>query len=327
MRRREFIAGLSTASALPLAWPGGSHAQQSMPVVGFLNSRPASQTTTSDAAFRQGLREVGYTEGTNVVIEARWAEGQFEKLPALAAELVTRQVNVIVCGGNTALAARAATRTIPIVFIGGSDPVTAGLVASINRPGGNVTGILNIASLLTAKRLELLRELAAGRATIAALHNPAHPESSHQVKEVRDAAQQLGLTVIFIAISRTNEIDAAFSEAAQKRAAALLLVNDPFLAGQRHRLAAQAARHKLPAIYAQREYADAGGLMSYGPNFADLYRQAGIYSGRILKGELPGELPVMQPTRFEFVINLKTAKTLGLELPAKLLALADEVIE
>jgi putative tryptophan/tyrosine transport system substrate-binding protein len=329
MRRRAFIALLGGAA---MARPLAARAQQpaTLPTIGFLSSRPADETREFAAAFRQGLAEAGFVDGRNIMIEYRWADGHYDRLPALAADLVNHQVAVIVTSGGpvSALAARAATSNIPIVFTGGSDPVAMGLVASLNRPGGNVTGVLNVAAELTAKRLEILHELMpAGTDSIAMLRNPAFSEAASQVKELEVAARAIGLRFRLANARDEREAANALAELSQDRPAGLLVANDPAFASRRHELAALIARLRIPAIYAQRQYVEAGGLMSYGANFADLYRQIGVYAGRILKGDKPGELPVMRPTLFELVINLKTAKALGLEIPATLIARADEVIE
>ena len=279
-------------------------------------------------AFRQGLKDTGYVEGENVAMESRWAQGQFDQLPALAAELVRRGVAVIVTTGlGSALAAKAATTTIPIVFVGADNPVRFGLVASLNRPGGNATGLNLLTSELTAKRLELVRQLLPRTATVAVLINPNSPEVAPQLADVQSASRAAGQPILILNASNESDFDTAFASLAQHRADALLVTNDAFFFNRRDQIVAMAARHAVPTIYDRREYAAAGGLISYGPNYVDAYRQAGIYAGRILKGEKPGDLPVVQATKFELVINLKTAKTLGLEVPDMLLALADEVIE
>jgi putative ABC transport system substrate-binding protein len=311
------------------AWPLGARAQQRMPVIGYLQSASPGYFAQFAGAVREGLRENGYIEGQNVTIEFRSAEGHYERLAALVANLIERRVDVIFAAGGSdpAKAAKAATSSIPIVFITAADPVRTGLVASLNRPGGNVTGVSLLASTLDAKKLGFLRDLAPKASTIAVLINPNYPAAGSQSDEFRKAAGSLGVRPVVIFASTEAEIDAAFTGLPQQGAGALLVATDPFLLSRRQQLAALAARHAVPAIYAQREVVAAGGLISYGPHFGDSYRQAGVYLGRILKGEKPAELPVVQPTRFELVINLKTAKQLGLDVPDRLLALADEVIE
>jgi putative tryptophan/tyrosine transport system substrate-binding protein len=326
MRRREFITLLGGAAA---AWPLGVRAQQSaLPVVGVLETRSPGETASILAAFREGLKEVGYLEGQNVAIEYRMAEGQFGRLPLLAAELARRQAAVIFAASIPgALAAQAATTTIPIVFIGAGDPVQVGLVASFNRPGGNVTGVLLFSATLEAKKLELLHQLVPKAATIGVLINPSWVHAEIQSKDLAAAARTLGRHIDFVNASDEGTIDTALVTLTERRIGALLVTSGPFFASRRDQLVALAERYGMPAIYAQRELVTVGGLMSYGTNLADGYRQVGVYTGRILKGEKPVDLPVIQPTKFELVINMRTAKTLGLEFPPTLIALADEVIE
>jgi putative tryptophan/tyrosine transport system substrate-binding protein len=328
IKRREFITLLSGAAA---AWPIAARAEQTaIPVIGFLSGRSPYESATVLGAFGKGLGDTGYFESKNVIIEYRWAEGLYDRLPALAAELVSRQVAVIaaVGGPNSGQAAKGATPTIPIVFISGTDPVQEGLVASLNRPGGNATGVNPLLPAMEGKRLGLLREMIPNAPVIAVLLNPTSQDNfNRQMNEVQGAAREVGQELLILRASSEEEIEAAFAASAERRASGLLVVADPFMLSRRGRLVALAAHYAIPAIYEVREYAAAGGLMSYGISLANAYRQAGVYVGRILKGEKPGELPVLQPTKFDFVINLKTAKTLGLTVPPSLLAIADEAIE
>jgi putative ABC transport system substrate-binding protein len=325
MKRRTFISLIGGAAA---AWPLAARAQQrEMPVVGFFSSFTADPHLT--AAFHRGLGEVGYVEGRNVTIEYRWAEGgQYDRLTAVVADLVDRRAAVIIASPiPAALAAKAVTSTIPIVFAVGSDPVDSGLVTSLNRPGGNMTGVGFMSVALGAKRLELLRALVPKFALVALLVNPNNANAEPQTKDAQAAAAVLGLQVDVWRASSEDDFDKAFATVGRQRADALVVSADPFFFSHRDRLVTLAARHAMPAIYYGREFAVAGGLMSYGSNFADAFRQAGIYAGRILKGEKPGDLPAILSAKFEFVINFKTAKALGLEVPPTLLARADEVIE
>jgi putative ABC transport system substrate-binding protein len=326
IRRRDFISALGGAVA---AWPLAARAQQpAIPVIGFLSGASPGPFTTYVGAFRQGLGETSYAEGHNVAIEFRWAEGQNDRLPARAADLVRRQVDVIVATGPApAIAAKTAATKIPIVFSGGGDPVALGLVASLNRPGGNATGVNMFTSELGPKRLGLLRELVPTALT-AVLINPKGPSSEEQLKAVHEAARTVDQQIHILPASSERELDTAFATLPSLRAGALLVGSDQYFNNQRDQIIALAARYAIPAIYEWREFAMAGGLMSYGTSsITNTYRQVGVYTGRVLKGERPADLPVMQSTKFELVINLKTAKVLGLEVPATLLARADEVIE
>jgi putative ABC transport system substrate-binding protein len=327
MRRREFISLLGGAV---VAWPLTARAQQHrpMPVIGYLSTGSPSDAVPP-AAFRQGLKETSLVEGENVAFECRFAEGQYDQLPTLAADLVRRQVAVIAAVGGTppALAAKAATATIPIVFSLGVDPVQFGLVASLNRPGGNMTGVAALQSVLVAKRLELLREFLPNAAVVTMLVNPTNPYTESETRAVQDGARHLRLQLHVLGASTTSDIDAAFATLVEIQADVLVVSADQFLQNQRDQIVRLATRHAVPAIYGWREYAAAGGLISYAPSQADGYRLAGVYTGRILKGDKPADLPVQQVVKIELVINLKTAKALGLDVPPTLLARADEVIE
>jgi ABC-type uncharacterized transport system substrate-binding protein len=325
MRRRDFITFVGGAAA----WPLGANAQQSaMPVIGFLNGASAEGYALYVSAFRQGLKEAGYVEGQNVAIEYRWADGHYEQLPALAADLVRRRVSVIAATSTPAnLVAKAATTTIPIVFTTGGDPVRVGLVASMNRPGGNVTGVSSLDVEVAPKRLELAHELVPTATTIALLVKPTDPNSETLSKELAVAAPALGVQLHVVHANTEREIDEAFATVAQVRAGALVIGADAYFNSRFVQLGALTLRYAVPTIYQYRQFADAGGLMSYGTSLTDLYRQAGVYTGRVLKGENPADLPVQQATKIELIINLKTAKALGITLPLPLLGRADEVIE
>jgi putative tryptophan/tyrosine transport system substrate-binding protein len=326
MRRRDFITLLG-GGAVP--WPVAARAQQpTMPVIGFLSSRGPADSTNVLAAFHQGLNEAGYIEGRNVAIEYRWANGQYDRLPALAADLVGRQVTVIAAiGSPSAPAAKATTTTIPIVFIIGFDPVEVGLVTSLARPGGNLTGVTVLGVELGSKRLELLHELVPAANIVAALVNPNTPAAETQSMDLQTAARALGLKLHVLHASTERDFDTVFATLLQLGAGGLVVGNDTFFSTRSEQLAALALRHAMPAIFQYREFAAAGGLMSYGGNLTDNYRLTGVYTGRILKGEKPADLPVMQSTKVELIVNLKTAKVLGLTLPLSLLGRADEVIE
>jgi putative tryptophan/tyrosine transport system substrate-binding protein len=327
MRRREFIALLGGAAT---AWPFTARAQQAMmPVIGFLSSLAPSDLTHVMPAFQQGLDRAGFVEGRNVAIEYRWAEGDYQRLPALAADLVNRKVAVIaaISGTPAALAAKAATTTIPIVFAIGGDPVAPGLVSSLSRPGGNITGVSFFNAPVVSKRLDLARELAPNGSTIAVLINPNNPPSAAEGAAVQASATAVGQALLIVTASTQNQIDDAFAAIKQQGVGALLVSPDPLFFSERVKLVVLMARHALPTIFADREQAEAGGLISYGSSRTDAYRQAGDYVGRIVRGEKPGELPVVLPTKFHLVINLKTAKSLGIDVPATVLARADEVIE
>jgi ABC-type uncharacterized transport system substrate-binding protein len=326
MTRREFITLLGGAATV---WPVAARAQQqAMPVVGFMSIRSADDASDNPAAFRQGLNEAGYFVDRNVTIEYRWAANQVDRLPAFATELVLRPVSVIAAFGTVpAQTAKAASTTIPIVFLTADDPMTVGLVASLSRPSGNVTGVTFVSAMLGAKRLELLRALAPKTDVIAVLVDPNSTESQNQSRDIQEAARVLGQQVVVLNASTANEIDTAFTNLVQQRVGALIVSGSPTFGNRRNQIAALEARHALPTMHSTREYSKAGGLISYGASISDAYRQAAIYVGRILSGDRPSNLPVLQPTKFDLVINLKTAKVLGLEVPDKLLALADDVIE
>jgi putative tryptophan/tyrosine transport system substrate-binding protein len=332
LNRREFITVFGGAAIAPsmLSTTSGAGTQRtSTPVVGYFNARSPESDAHLVAAFRRGLEATGYVEGKNVAIEYRWAEGQFDRQPSFAADLVARSVAVIFAGGGDAgvRVVKAATSTIPIVFATGGDPVEMGLVASLNRPEANATGITVISSALWPKRLELLAELAPNATTIALFVNPRHPSAEASTKQVQSAARTLGRRVLVLNIGSRCEFEAAFASLVEQGARALLVANDPVFIDHREQLVALCALHAVPAIYDRREFVSAGGLMSYGASIVEQYRQAGVYTGRILRGAKPGELPVVQPTKFDLIINLATAEALGLTVPAQLLALADEVME
>jgi putative tryptophan/tyrosine transport system substrate-binding protein len=325
MRRRDFIMLLGVSAA----WPLAARAQQPIPVIGFLSSLAPSDLTHVMPAFQQGLDRAGFVEGRNVAIEYRWAEADYHRLPALAADLVSRKVAVIaaISGTPAALAAKAATTTIPIVFAIGGDPIAPGLVSSLSRPGGNITGVSFFNAPVVSKRLDLARELAPSGSTIAILINPNNPPSAAEGEAVQAAAAAVGQPLLIVSASTQNEIDDAFATIKQERIGAVLVSHDPLFFSERVKLVVLMARHALPTIFAEPEHARTGGLISYGSSRTDAYRQAGDYVGRILRGEKPGELPVVLPTKFHLVINLKTAKSLGIEVPGTVLARADEVIE
>jgi len=326
--RRKFVATLGGAA---FAWPLAARAQQpAMPVVGFMNINTSAESVPDlVAAFRQGLKETGFVEGQNVAVEYRWAQGQYDRYPELAAELVRRQVAVIAATGGepSPQSAKAATQTIPIVFTANGDPVGEGLVASLNRPGGNVTGITAFGTAVVTKRVQLMHELIPKAATIAYLMNPNHPSGEIEMRAAQTAARSLGKEMLVFKASNEREFDPAFAAMAQQQVGALLVASDAFFYSRRGELVSLVARHGVPAIYYLPEFARAGGLMAYGNSLPDIFRLVGIYVGRILKGEKPADLPVVQSTKFEFVINLQTARALGIEVPNSLQLLADEVIE
>jgi len=325
MRRRELMLLLGSAVIAPLA----ARAQQkAMPVIGYLSVGSPGTSGSRLAAFRQGLGETGFVEGQSVAIEYRWAEGRYERLPAFAADLVSRKVDLIAAfGPPPAFAAKSATSTIPIVFVLGIDPIAAGLVASLARPGGNLTGVSMLTGELMPKRLELLSELVPAARAIALLANPNDATTEGMIRDVQEAARAKGVRLQILKAGSESDIDAAFASLDQTHAGALIVGDDPFFASRHEQLVALASRHAIPAIYEWREYVAAGGLISYGTSITAVYRQVGIYAGKILKGEKPADLPVQQPTKFELVVNLKTAKALGLTVPQSILARADEVIE
>jgi putative ABC transport system substrate-binding protein len=326
IRRREFIGALGGAAA----WPLTARAQQpAMPVIGFLNPASPEPFSYLLAAFREGLKESSYVEGQNVTIEYHWAKGHYDQLQTLATDLVRRQVTVIAATGGSmsAQAAKAATATIPIVFNVGDDPVKLGLIASFNRPGGNITGVSTLSPTLEAKRLGLLRELVPNAVTVAVLLNPTNPDADLQRREIQVAATAIGRPLLIFSASSESDFDTAFAAIVEQRADALLVGSDTFFNSRREQIVALAARHAVPTIAAFRAFAESGGLMSYSVDFVEVYRQVGLYVGRVLKGERPADLPVVQPTKFELVINLKTAKALGIKISDNLLSLADEVIE
>jgi putative ABC transport system substrate-binding protein len=325
MRRREFITLIGGAAA---TWPLAARAEQpALPVIGFLNGGSAWEYAHAAAAFRQGLSETGYVEGHNVLVEYRWAEGHYERLPELAADLVRRQVTVIAANTQAVPAAKAATTTIPIVFATSADPVAAGFVASLNRPGGNVTGVSSLSVEIGPKRVQLLHEMVPAATVMAVLINPNNPNAEAQSKAMQAAARDIRLQLHVLHATTERDFDTAFATLVQLRASALVIGADVFLINRSEQLAALALRHTVPAIFLYREFVAAGGLMSYGGSATDSFRLSGVYAGRILKGEKPADLPVLQATKFQLIINLKTAKALGLTVPLPLLGHADEAIE
>jgi len=327
MRRREFIFAAASAAAWPVAVRAQGPAPN-VPVIGFLHAGAPDESAARLQAFRSGLRETGYEEGRNLTIEYRWATGDYARLPAMAAELVALPIRVLVAATTPAVkAAKAATTTIPVLFTTGGDPVQLGLVASLNRPGGNVTGATMLARVLVGKQLEILHGLVPGAAAVGFLVNPKDPNTQSTIKEAMQGAEALRQKPVIVKASTAEEIEAAFTTLSQQHVEALVVDGDAFILSRRERVVALAKQHSIPTIYSYREYAAAGGLVSYSPSLVDAYHQVGLYVGRILKGETPANLPVVQPTKFEFVVNLKTANALGLQVPPTLLALADEVIE
>ena len=326
MKRREFITLLGGAAA---AWPLAGRAQGGMPVIGFMHTASADRFTHLVSAFRAGLKEAGYIEGQNVVIEYRWAEGQYDRLPKFAADLVARQVSVLAAtgGDQSGLAAKATNTTIPIVFEVGGDPVQLGLVASLNRPGGNLTGTTLLSAELAPKRLELLHDLVPKAINVALLVNPTSPDADAQAKELQAVAPAVGMQVQVFQAGNDSDLDDAFAAMAERNANALVLQADPFFTNRRDRLVSLANRHAIPAMYPFREFATAGGLMTYGADIAEVFRETGVYTGRILRGQSPADLPVLQPTKFDLVLNLKAAKALGITVPLTLQMTANDVIE
>jgi putative tryptophan/tyrosine transport system substrate-binding protein len=325
MKRREFLAGLSSAVA---AWPSTARGQQAMPVIGFLAPMSPNNVQLQTQAFHRGLAEAGYEEGKNINVQYRWGDDRIAQMPALAADLVHRQVDVIAAFSTVSVrAAKNATSTIPIVFMTGDDPIASGIVTSFNRPGANVTGVTFASSVVGTKRFELLRTLVPSSSLIAVLNDPNSPESQGQSRDATQVAQTLGQPILALDIGAAGDIDPVFATMAERKVSAFFASGSPFLNAHRHRLSELALRYTLPGVYANRNYPEAGGLISYGASILDAYRQTGLYVGRILKGAHSADLPVLQPTKFELVINLKTAKAMGLAVPDRLLALADQVIE
>jgi putative tryptophan/tyrosine transport system substrate-binding protein len=326
MRRRDFVKGIAGSA---IGWPLAARAQQStIPLIGFMHARSADDTVGQVSAFRHGLMEAGLVEGQDVKIEYRFAAGQYDQLPLMAADFVRQPVNLIVAASDpSAQAAKASTTTIPIVFAVGNDPIKLGLVESYNRPGGNATGINILTAAMEAKRLGLLHEVVPQAAIVGLIINPNYAQATAQVRQIEDAAHASGLQVYVLRVSNDEDVDTAFNAIVQQRIAALIVAADPFIDTRRDKIIGLSARHAVPTMYQFREHAVAGGLMSYGVDLIDVYRQVGIYAARVLKGAKPADLPVMEPTKFEFVINLKTARALGLKINPQLLTNADEVIE